>query len=126
MMRVIKTEDQGTLCCFHWRNWPPVEAVNFPDKGAEELRSMKILGPVEAQRFTVWERECGLLEMNEGRCLSCKHVRKLIVRPPQVPMLQSLDGKQRVPLVDSSFVACLPTFRRRSRLKGRRMASEET
>jgi len=108
--RPIKTETE-TLCCAHWRNWPPYEAIEFEGQsGAELYRSGEIDG-VEFQRFQLWERDCGLLQMSLSKCQACLHVRLVEIKPPAVPTLVSRDGKIRTPIIDQPFAASLGQFR---------------
>lgn len=73
----MKATKAGNLviACEHWKTWPPITA--WTGSSAEELRKQGVVSDVEVQRIQVWERVCGLKEMDEGKCMTCPHVRKL-------------------------------------------------
>lgn len=109
-MRSIKVEketggDPTTFICAHWRTFPP------PGAGGdiEMLRHSRTITTEQYQRLQVWERECGLLEMAQTKCLTCPHVRRVKMKHP-VPVLVSPDGTE-TPLVDSATAESAPRHR---------------
>tara|TARA_Y100000310_G_scaffold261537_1_gene270930 strand:- start:2824 stop:3228 length:405 start_codon:yes stop_codon:yes gene_type:complete len=103
MMKPIRVQGEGdestVFVCFHWRTFPVGYAAH-PDS-AEELRDRKVIDGAEYQRYKAWERECGLLRMDEAKCQACPHIRRLEIRPHQVPMLVKTDGSgEWTPAVD--------------------------
>lgn len=109
-LRPIRTETD-TLGCIHWRTWPPLMALEYPDQTGREIFEAGDLDAVGLQRFEVWERVCGLHAMDEAKCRSCEHVRRVEIKPPAVPTLVSMDGRTRTPIIDQTFASCLPGFR---------------
>jgi len=109
-MRPLKTVSE-TICCAHWRTFPPLKAFEFQGQTGADLYRSGVIDGVEFQRFQVWERACGLMAMVEDKCRACPHVRRLEIRPPAVPTLVSMDGKTRTPIVDKTFAANLGSFR---------------
>lgn len=109
-MRPLKTE-RDTICCIHWRNWPPIKAFDVNGRSGADLYRSGVIDAVELQRWQVWERDCGLLKMDESKCRTCLHVRRVEIRPPAVPCLVTMDGKTRVPIIDRTFAASLGQFR---------------
>lgn len=110
MLRSLKTETD-TLCCAHWKEWPPREILANPDETSEDLYRSGEIGPVGFQRIQTWEKVCGLLEMAASKCLQCPFVRKLEIKPPRVPVLVSLDGRVRTPLFDENSISSRGTSR---------------
>lgn len=93
MLRPLKIEIQGVLTplmCLHWRMWPPL-AVTALGRTPEGLRDSHEIDQNEYQRIKVWERVCGLREMDAGKCLKCPLVRRVEYRG-DAPFLISLDG----------------------------------
>lgn len=109
-MRPLKTSTD-TLCCIHWRSWPPLKAFDSSGQTGIELYRSGVLNAVEFQRWQIWERDCSLMEMSEEKCRACPHVRRVVIQPPSVPTLVSLDGKIRTPIIDQAFAASLGQFR---------------
>lgn len=109
MLRPLKVENQGkvtTYYCHHWRVFPPVSAML--DLDVEEQRVRKMITTQAYEQHKVWKRICGLAEgMVEGVCLQCPHVRRLVhqVGHGNPPVLESLDGKHRFPVVDAVDIA---------------------
>lgn len=113
--------EDATYACIHWRNFP-AKFAGFSET-PEDLRALKKLDGPEYQRHKVWERECGILRMNEGKCLACPHVRKLDLQPHQAPQLVTLDGRTRTPAVDISAMEAIARYRRKDRKKTARDAA---
>lgn len=68
-----------TFICGNWQVWPPKEAFLTDGMTAEEARSRM---EVDAyNRLSVWEKACGLMKMEEGKCMSCPYL-KPFVEPP--------------------------------------------
>ncbi len=103
MMKPIRVEgadgESTVYVCLHWRTFPDRYATH-PD-GPEKLRDKRVIDGAEFQRYKVWEKECGIIRMEEGKCLTCTHVRRLEIMPHQVPKLIKLDGSgEWTPAVD--------------------------
>lgn len=99
-MRLKSTElddKKVQLACAHWRNFPPkgVGLGHTP----EELRATKRLDEAEYSRFKIWEKVCGLIEMDPAKCLQCPHVRTAEFRK-HLPCLVTLDGSVATPTLD--------------------------
>ena len=109
-MRPLKT-DTETLCCIHWRTWPPLKAFEYHGQKGLDLYRAGHLDANEFQRFGIWERDCGLMRMEETKCRACKHVRRVEIKPPAVPTLVTMDGKVSTPIIDETFASNLPRFR---------------
>lgn len=99
---------QATLACYHWREFPPLHSVL--DKPIEAQRADKEVSEADYQRYKVWERVCGQKQMGD-KCLTCPHVRRLVVEPHKVPKLVTLDGKTSTPAVDITTVSTAPQHR---------------
>ena len=108
--RPLKT-GRDTICCIHWRTWPPLKAFEFEGQAGADLYRAGDLTAVELQRFQIWERDCGLLVIREDKCRTCPHVRRVEILPPEVPTLVTMDGKTKTPIMDKTFVAALAQFR---------------
>jgi hypothetical protein len=105
-LRPLKTPTDY-IACHHWRAWPPLAALEHPDQtGIEMYRNGDIDG-VGLQRFQIWERDCGLFKMDESKCKTCPHVRRVVIQPPQVPMMVTMDGRTKIPIIDKTFAAAL-------------------
>ena len=100
MLQPLPAQYEGRpvrFACVHWKNWPPSEA--FMGLSAEELRKEGLVDTRGYSQYLIWERVCGLLKMEEGKCRACPHIRLAEVRD-HLPSLVTLDGKLVVPLVD--------------------------
>lgn len=99
-MRLKTAELNGKrvqLACAHWRNFPPVGvALQRPP---EELRAEKKIDEAEYQRYKIWEKICGLIEMDPEKCLTCPHVRTAEFKK-HLPVLVTLDGSVATPTLD--------------------------
>ena len=109
-MRPLKTATD-TICCIHWRTWPPLKALEYQGQSGLDLYRAGDLDANEFQRFGIWERDCGIFVMDEDKCRACKHVRRVEIKPPAVPCLVSMDGKVSTPIIDKTFASNLPRFR---------------
>ena len=110
-MNPIKADIKGrnrTVACQHWQTWPPPYARI--DTDIQQLRALKDIDAAEYQRYQVWEKHCGLLEMDMSKCLTCPHFRYLEVERG-VPNLVSLDGQHRIPVVDIPTTMMIPKHR---------------
>ena len=99
-----------TYLCFHWKNFPPLGAGG----DAEVLRANKTLNDDEYNRLRVWQRECGLMEMQQAKCLSCPHHRKVIWKT-QGPVLVDAHGVE-TPVVDIATGEASPRNRHMSNI----------
>jgi hypothetical protein len=63
------------------------------------LRKDGYIQEPEYQRMLVWKKMCGLLVMDEPKCLQCNQVRIAEVKNG-LPVLSKLDGSHSVPAVD--------------------------
>lgn len=126
MMKPIRVQgDEGeatVYACIHWRNFPAPFARM--EGSAEDLRAQKVLDEVGYQRHKTWEAQCGLLAMDESKCLSCPHIRRLEIQPHHVPKMWTLDGKESTPAIDIPAVTSMPKYRRMD-LKAQARASQE-
>lgn len=108
-MRSIKIAKDGeqpvTFICVHWKTFPPPGA----GEDIERLRATKAITTEQYSRLQIWERECGLLDMNESKCPGCPHVRRVKMKHP-VPVLVSPDGTE-TPLLDSAASESSPRHR---------------
>ena len=114
MMKPIKVPNEGddakTYACIHWRSFPP--AFAGLDETFEELRARNVLDGPDYQRHQTWEKACGQLKMDEDKCLTCPHVRKLVMRPHKVPQLVTLADEISTPAIDIPTVASMGRYRR--------------
>jgi len=100
MLQPLSLQHEGQVerfACVHWKHWPPIEA--FRGRPVEELRREGFLDGRGYAQYLVWERVCGLLEMEEVKCRVCPHVRLAQIHN-HLPCLVTLDGKLIVPLGD--------------------------
>lgn len=75
-MKSLKVEEKKgtqTYICVHWRSFPPLGA----GENAEKLRAAGTITEDQYNRLLIWQRDCGLLEMAESKCLTCPHRRKV-------------------------------------------------
>ena len=104
-LKVGEGTAQTTYICAHWRAFPPAGAGQ--DK--ETLRSSEILDHAQYSRLGLWERDCGLMEMAESKCLTCPH-RRRVEWETRGPVLVSPDGT-RTPVVDPAAGEAAPRNR---------------
>jgi len=107
-MRALKVgegQDQQTYICAHWRTFPP------PGAGGEveALRANGHLDDGQYNRLRLWERDCGLMHMEESKCLGCPH-RRLILWKTRGPYLRDPEGTE-VPVVDMAAGEASPRHR---------------
>jgi hypothetical protein len=98
-MRALKVgggSGQQTYICIHWKTFPPPGAGG----DAENLRANAAIDPGQYNRLQLWEQLCGLFRMEEGKCLTCPHHRKIIWKT-RGPYLLAPDGTES-PVVDSA------------------------
>lgn len=73
-MEAIKVQINGkeeTIHCRQADNFPPIHLhLMEPGETPEDLRGGR-LTEAQYQRIKVWERVCGLSEMNTDKCLTC-------------------------------------------------------
>jgi len=109
-MRSARMHHQGVkdiFACVHYKTFPP--PYMNPTADLEFLRAEREIDGAEYQRAKVWERMCGLYQMDPEKCLSCEHVRKFVHRGQVQPsVLQKLDGTCPVPVVDISTLEAVP------------------
>jgi hypothetical protein len=105
-------DPEGTpviYACAHWRSFPPPFSSTL--QSPEDLRKQGYLQESDYQRMLVWKRMCGLLVMDESKCMKCEHVRVAEIRKG-LPVLTTMDGSLSVPAVD------LPTMELNARRMG--------
>jgi hypothetical protein len=61
--------EEATLTCALGHEWPPLEAVAY----GPSLEAREKVTPHVYERIKVWERVCGLYEMDLDKCPSCPH-----------------------------------------------------
>ena len=113
-LRVGDDVDAVTYACLHWRNFPAAFAgtANAP----EDLLDRKVLDGAGYQRYKVWEKECGIVRMDESKCLKCPHIRKLVIVPHQVPKMVKIDGSDEwTPAIDIPSLEAFGKYRRAKR-----------
>lgn len=103
-MKALKT-GQTTHICVHWKTFPPPGAGGDP----ENLRANRAIDEAQYSRLQLWQRDCGLFEMQESKCLQCPHRRKVIWKT-RGPYLVSPDGTE-TPVVDSALGEASPRNR---------------
>jgi len=113
MLRPLRAKIKGkekTLVCVHWKSFPP------PTITVEDIEAARKNGQIKEEdyhRHKIWNRECGLLGLDENKCLTCPHVRTLEVHPHQVSVLRTLDGKLATPTVDATTLESMGHHRRK-------------
>ena len=115
MLRPIRTQHGGkdvVLVCLHWRTFPAALAEIAQEQGVtpDQIRAKKILGEDGYQRYLIWERICGQMEMKSEVCLKCEHANTMEQRD-YLPCLVSLDGKRVIPSTDLPTMDALPRHR---------------
>ncbi len=115
MMKPIRVEgadgESTVYVCLHWRTFPDRYATH-PD-GPEKLRDKRVIDGAEFQRYKVWEKECGIIRMEEGKCLGCPHVRRLEIVPHQPPKMVKIDGSgDWMPAIDIPTLQGAANYRR--------------
>lgn len=100
MLRSLTVSDKKgevtKYICAHWKTFPPPGA----GEDIENLRVNKAVDDAQYNRLKLWERICGLTEMQESKCLACPHRRRIAWRA-QGPVLVSPDGVE-APIVDAA------------------------
>ena len=107
-MRALKVgegDTQQTFICVHWKTFPPPGAGG----DAENLRANEALDTAQYSRLRLWEQICGQIKMEESKCLSCPHRRKVIWKV-RGPYLLDPDGVE-TPVVDSAAGEASPRNR---------------
>lgn len=84
--------------CAHWRSFPP--PFSGSGMSPQELRTKGMLRENDYQRMLVWQKMCGLFEMETGQCMKCPHIRIAEFNKRGLPVLTTLDGTLSVPAVD--------------------------
>ena len=88
-----------TLGCAHWRNFPP-QLVQM-NRTSEQLRAQKLVTESQYHQYKTWESVCGLKAMEEGKCLTCPHVRTAEFRN-HLPVWVSLDRTIDLPTLETN------------------------
>lgn len=83
-----------TYLCVHWRSFPPLGAGEDP----EALRAAKTITDEQYNHLLIWKRDCGLMEMDPSKCLTCPH-RRQVAWKTTGPVLVDPKG-QETPVVD--------------------------
>ncbi len=86
MKRMKSDPSREDLKCAAGDFWPPIHAIVV---GTNPEDSRGIAKPEEYERLCYWHRACGLLQMEEGKCLQCPHV---IVNGKRVNMVSARVG----------------------------------
>ena len=111
MLRPIKINLKGKeviLACTHWRNFPPVSA----NQDIVVMKRMGELTDAMEQQHRVWEKVCGLTQMDEVKCKGCNLVRLLEhLNPHQPPQLVTMDRKHSTPAIDIPSIEGKGKFR---------------
>lgn len=100
-MEPTKVETEGrefTIRCRHEDTWPPIYARMGEDFDA--LRDRRQIDETVYQQLKVWERICGILEMDPNKCVSCPNA-----------MTPNKQGRL-VPLVEIVHQPARPQFAR--------------
>jgi hypothetical protein len=106
MLPVLRLKDQ-MFCCLHWRDFPP--NILFLDGEPDQIWKEGRISHTEYQRYEVWKQKCGMKTMT-ATCLSCDMIRRLDYRN-HLPVMMTLDGKQIVPITDSTTMEMFPKNR---------------
>jgi len=109
-LKIGEADSQQTYICVHWRAFPPPGA-NFD---AENLRSNGDLDTAQYERLRLWKKVCGLIEMQESKCLLCPHRRKVVWKT-RGPYLLAPDGVE-TPVVDPAQGEASPRNRHLSNI----------
>lgn len=72
-MQALKLESGEKYVCAHWRSFPPLGA----GEDEETLRRNKAITDEQYSHLLIWKRDCGLMEMLAGKCMTCPHRRKI-------------------------------------------------
>lgn len=100
--------EEIAIICVHWKAFPPASGLSL-----ETPEYQKMVGLVtenEYHRHKTWERVCGLLHMEPGKCLTCEHCRKIGQKNHSVVLI-TMDGKVATPTVDAPTIEVLPRGR---------------
>jgi len=98
-MRALKIgegDNQQTFICVHWKTFPPPGAGG----DVENLRANEVIDTAQYARLRTWQDICGLMMMEEAKCLACPHRRKVIWKT-RGPYLLAPDGTES-PVVDAA------------------------
>lgn len=66
------------IVCSHYKQFPPIEMTPLlvKDRGSlEDQRAAKLITDDRYRQIQVWQKRCGLLEMEKDKCLSCSNCR---------------------------------------------------
>ena len=104
MLKPVKTKykcQDIQIACVHWKTFPPVDVVL--GYNPEKIRAQGSISESTYQQIKVWERVCGLKAMLPAKCLSCPHVREVMVKDHQAglatlggvfsPIVDGLDAR---------------------------------
>ena len=108
MLKTLEVDSNGKsekYVCVHWRTFPPPGA----GQDADTLRANQAITTEQHNRLKLWERICGLFQMQESKCMSCPH-RRRIEWQTRGPVLTSPDGTV-TPVVDAASGESAPRNR---------------
>jgi hypothetical protein len=74
----VEVRDQKLMLhCQHEARWPPLHTKL--DKDIEYQRASGLIDDHKYEQIKTWERVCGLMEMDAGKCVSCP-----LARTPEI------------------------------------------
>ena len=68
-MKPLRAGEPDELSCLYGNKWPPIEVEAY----GSVQEAAQYLKPVEVERLEVWEKACGLFEMDNQKCSSCPY-----------------------------------------------------
>ena len=98
MLRSLRQEAEGKAptihLCAHWKTFPPPGSPSVLNgETPDEVRAKGLITEDERQRLQVWQRMCGLLVMREDKCLTCPHIRRVLIKQNQAYLILP-DGRK--------------------------------
>ena len=92
-------EKNYKLVCRQHKNFPPLEMlpVIVKDRGdVEQQRASGYLKESRYQQILTWQRNCGLLEMEEKTCRACKNCQLADYHPIKGEVLKELPNFMKI------------------------------
>lgn len=94
-MKASRDSSGNVIVCLHWKVFP----TPGTQLEVEEQHRKGEISSADYQRAQIFHKVCGLQAMADS-CLKCQFCRRLEHTPTGNPVLSTLDGKLKTPLID--------------------------